>query len=156
MAGFGLFLGPSPRLIAATDYLQLYTHRINRPPYPIRIIVSLDSWNISHPTRFGCLERQQLCSLYPSRYDHGPRVHDDQLRWYSRNMASWGSISCTAICQATQTLLIFSVLVGLFAALNIWYLSRQNKAKAIARGSTESSADAERMGDRSPWFVYSM
>ena len=52
-------------------------------------------------------------------------------------LATWlfGDLSpAPRYTTATKTLLIFSVLMGVFSALNIWYLVMQNKCKARARG----------------------
>jgi hypothetical protein len=73
-------------------------------------------------------------------------------------LATWlfGDLSrAPRYVKAAQILLIFSVLMGLVSALNIWYLSVQNQGKAGARGgspagSTEDASDFEEMGDRSP------
>ncbi|KAJ7830892.1 major facilitator superfamily domain-containing protein [Mycena olivaceomarginata] len=146
VAGFGLFLGPSPRLIADQPTTISNTdHCFSRFLEHIFIQPALAAWNANNSAPY--IRRATTMALGFMMTNSGGIL------------ATWlfGVLSpVPRYVKAMQTLLIFSVLMGLFAALNIWYLSRQNKAKAIARGSTDSSADAEKMGDRSPWFVYSM
>ncbi|KAJ7845270.1 major facilitator superfamily domain-containing protein [Mycena olivaceomarginata] len=138
VAGFGLFLG-------STDHHIQYGSLFLSIPGTYLIQPALAAWNANNSAPY--IRRATTMALGFMMTNSGGIL------------ATWlfGVLSpAPRYVKATQTLLIFSVLMGLFAALNIWYLSRQNKAKAIARGSTDSSADAEKMGDRSPWFVYSM
>lgn len=58
--------------------------------------------------------------------------------------------------KATKILLIFSVLMGVFAALNVVYLKRENEKKAEVRGHSTRKEEAAGLGDKSAWFVYSL
>ncbi|KAF8891690.1 major facilitator superfamily domain-containing protein [Infundibulicybe gibba] len=56
--------------------------------------------------------------------------------------------------SATITLLTFSVVMGLFIAMNLFYLYKQNKRKEVIRKTTQRSEEAEGLGDRSAWYEY--
>ncbi|KAJ6457051.1 major facilitator superfamily domain-containing protein [Mycena vitilis] len=74
-------------------------------------------------------------------------------------LATWllGSLSPPPrYTKATKILLIFSVLMGFFGALNIVYLQRENKKKAVARSNTVRAEETAGLGDKSAWFVYSL
>ncbi|KAJ7700772.1 major facilitator superfamily domain-containing protein [Mycena rosella] len=74
-------------------------------------------------------------------------------------LATWllGSLSpAPRYTKATKILLIFSVLMGLFATLNIVYLQSENKKKAAKRTTTPRAEEAAGLGDKSAWFVYSL
>ncbi|KIK20313.1 hypothetical protein PISMIDRAFT_682406, partial [Pisolithus microcarpus 441] len=43
-----------------------------------------------------------------------------------------------------------------FASLNLLYLSQMNRAKAKTRLSVAKHDEAEHLGDRSAWFVYTI
>lgn len=58
--------------------------------------------------------------------------------------------------KATKMLLIFSVLMGFFSALNVVYLGRENKKKEAVRAHTSRHEEPAGLGDRSAWFVYSL
>lgn len=58
--------------------------------------------------------------------------------------------------KACITMLIFSLLVSLIAGLNIWYLTVQNRKKALIRQSKEREDERPGLGDKSAWFVYSL
>jgi len=58
--------------------------------------------------------------------------------------------------KACITMLIFSLLVSLFAGLNLWYLTVQNRKKAIIRQSKEREDEEPGLGDKSAWFIYSL
>ncbi|KAJ7778828.1 major facilitator superfamily domain-containing protein [Mycena maculata] len=74
-------------------------------------------------------------------------------------LATWllGSLSPPPrYTKATKILLIFSVLMGFFAALNMVYLTRENKRKAAVRKESTRTDEATALGDKSAWFVYSL
>ncbi|KAJ6567140.1 major facilitator superfamily domain-containing protein [Mycena capillaripes] len=74
-------------------------------------------------------------------------------------LATWllGSLSPPPrYTKATKILLIFSVLMGFFAILNIVHLKRENKKKANVRTHMTRSQEAPGLGDKSAWFVYSL
>ncbi|KAJ7904887.1 hypothetical protein B0H13DRAFT_2334541 [Mycena leptocephala] len=72
-------------------------------------------------------------------------------------LATWllGSLSPPRYTKATKILLIFSVFMCFFGALNIIYLKRENKEKAEVRAHTSRHEEAAGLGDKSAWFVYS-
>ncbi|KAJ7490999.1 major facilitator superfamily domain-containing protein [Mycena latifolia] len=74
-------------------------------------------------------------------------------------LATWllGSLSpAPRYTKATKILLIFSVLMGVFAVLNIVYLQRENKKKAEKRATSTRVEEPAGLGDKSAWFVYSL
>ncbi|KAJ7215320.1 major facilitator superfamily domain-containing protein [Mycena haematopus] len=74
-------------------------------------------------------------------------------------LATWllGSLSPPPrYTKATKILLIFSVFMAFFSALNVLYLSHENRKKAEARKHTSRHQEAEGLGDKSAWFVYSL
>ncbi|KAK7035976.1 MFS domain-containing protein [Favolaschia claudopus] len=74
-------------------------------------------------------------------------------------LATWllGSLSPPPrYTKATKMLLIFSVLVAVFTALNVWYLAAENKKKAERRKTVGRHEEARGLGDKSAWFVYSL
>ncbi|KAJ7107243.1 major facilitator superfamily domain-containing protein [Mycena crocata] len=74
-------------------------------------------------------------------------------------LATWllGSLSPAPLyTKATKILLIFSILMGVFAVFNIVHLKRENKKKAEARTHTTRTEEAAGLGDKSAWFVYSL
>ncbi|KAJ6512730.1 major facilitator superfamily domain-containing protein [Mycena sanguinolenta] len=138
IAGFGLFLGSTNRHV---QYGSLFLSI----PGTYLIQPALAAWNSNNSAPY--IRRATTMALGFMMTNSGGIL------------ATWlfGDISPPPRYGiATKTLLIFSVLMGLFATVNIWYLSAQNKSKAVARMFAESSVDSEKMGDRSPWFVYSM
>jgi sugar phosphate permease len=58
--------------------------------------------------------------------------------------------------KATITLLIFSALMVVLTAVNIYYLWTQNKKKAAIRATTSRSDEKPGLGDRSAWFIYNL
>lgn len=58
--------------------------------------------------------------------------------------------------KATITLLIFSVLMIVFTAFNMYYLWTQNKKKAAIRATTARSDEKPGLGDQSAWYIYSL
>jgi hypothetical protein len=56
--------------------------------------------------------------------------------------------------SATITLLVFSLAMAGFAAVNLAYLLSENKKKAIVRATTVKADEVKGLGDRSAWFVY--
>ncbi|KAJ7494352.1 major facilitator superfamily domain-containing protein, partial [Mycena galericulata] len=67
-------------------------------------------------------------------------------------LATWllGSLSPAPLyTKATKILLIFSVLMGFFAVLNIVHLTRENKKKEEVRGRATRSEEEEGLGDQS-------
>lgn len=58
--------------------------------------------------------------------------------------------------KATKILLIFSILMGVFAVLNIVYLQRENRKKKNARTHLTRAQEERGLGDKSAWFVYSL
>ncbi|KAF8735594.1 hypothetical protein AX14_001843 [Amanita brunnescens Koide BX004] len=58
--------------------------------------------------------------------------------------------------KATLTLLIFSVLMILFSAINLLYLWDQNRRKRKVRESTSVEHEKPGLGDRSAWFEYNL
>ncbi|KAJ7084863.1 major facilitator superfamily domain-containing protein [Mycena belliarum] len=74
-------------------------------------------------------------------------------------LATWllGSLSpAPRYTKATKILLIFSVFMGVFAALNIVYLQRENKKKAETRARSTRTEEPAGLGDKSAWFIYSL
>jgi len=74
-------------------------------------------------------------------------------------LATWllGSLSPPPrYTKATKLLLIFSVLMGFFGAVNVVYLKSQNKKKAEVRGRLTRHEETTGLGDKSAWFVYSL
>ncbi|KAJ7119055.1 major facilitator superfamily domain-containing protein [Mycena epipterygia] len=74
-------------------------------------------------------------------------------------LATWllGSISPPPFyTKATKILLIFSVLMCVFAALNVVYLKRENEKKTEVRRHSTRGEEAIGLGDKSAWFVYSL
>ncbi len=57
---------------------------------------------------------------------------------------------------ATRVMLIFSVLMVVFIALNILYLWDQNKKKAAFRMASTPEQERPGLGDKSAWFIYSL
>jgi len=81
-------------------------------------------------------------------------------------LATWllGTLSAPPrYMKATVTLLVFSILMGVFSALNWWYLWDQNRKKSVVRlekmkMGMEKGREEEylRLGDRSVWFEYNL
>ncbi|KAJ8463200.1 hypothetical protein ONZ45_g17665 [Pleurotus djamor] len=74
-------------------------------------------------------------------------------------LATWllGSLSPPPrYTKATIVLLVFSVGMVVVAAMNLFYLWRENRKKAIYRGSRTKVDEPEGLGDRSAWFVYNL
>jgi sugar phosphate permease len=74
-------------------------------------------------------------------------------------LATWllGSLSPPPrYTKATKMLLIFSVMMAFFSALNVIYLQRENKKKAAVRTHTSRHQEEAGLGDKSAWFVYSL
>ncbi|KAJ6561886.1 major facilitator superfamily domain-containing protein [Mycena capillaripes] len=138
VAGFGLFLGSS-------NHHAQYGSLFLSIPGTYLIQPALAAWNANNSAPY--IRRATAMALGLIMANSGGIL------------ATWlfGDLSpAPRYVKATQTLLIFSVFMGLLSALNIWYLSLQNRRKATARGCAESTGDSEKMGDQSPWFVYSL
>ncbi|KAJ7472761.1 major facilitator superfamily domain-containing protein [Mycena latifolia] len=138
VVGFGLFLGSSNHHI---QYGSLFLSI----PGTYLIQPALAAWNANNSAPY--IRRATTMALGFIMINSGGIL------------ATWlfGDLSpAPRFTKATQTLLIFSVLMGVFSALNIWYLSVQNQEKASARKNGSSADDFEALGDRSPWFVYSL
>ncbi|KDR84326.1 hypothetical protein GALMADRAFT_707697 [Galerina marginata CBS 339.88] len=74
-------------------------------------------------------------------------------------LATWllGSLSVgPRYILATKVLLSFSILMGVFSAMNTWYLWDQNKKKAIIRQTSTREQEKPGLGDRSAWFKYAL
>jgi len=74
-------------------------------------------------------------------------------------LATWllGSLSpAPDYRKATTTFVIMSALMALLSALNIVYLSRQNRTKAEKRMIFTLEQDEDHAGDCSVWFEYSL
>ena len=74
-------------------------------------------------------------------------------------LVTWlfGSLSPAPLyTKACITMLVFSVGMILFTALNIWYLSWQNKKKAVLRESMSREDEKPGLGDKSAWFIYNL
>lgn len=77
-------------------------------------------------------------------------------------LATWllGSLSpAPEYTSATITLLVFSLFMAIFGAINLGYLWSQNKKKAENRRRTTVEQEKEEksgLGDRSAWFVYNL
>ncbi|KAF8176714.1 major facilitator superfamily domain-containing protein [Mycena galopus ATCC 62051] len=138
LAGFGLFLGSSNRHVQyGSLFLSIPGTYLTQP--------ALAAWNANNSAPY--IRRATTMAIGFMMTNSGGIL------------ATWlfGDISPPPRYEvATKTLLIFSVLMGLLCALNMWYLSAQNRGKAKARGNAEPPVDSEKLGDRSPWFVYSM
>ncbi|GLB38895.1 putative major facilitator superfamily protein [Lyophyllum shimeji] len=74
-------------------------------------------------------------------------------------LATWllGSLSAPPLyTKATITLLVFSVVMVIVTAMNLYYLWDQNKKKAEIRATTTRSDEQPGLGDRSAWFIYNL
>ncbi|KAI6128320.1 major facilitator superfamily domain-containing protein [Pisolithus thermaeus] len=74
-------------------------------------------------------------------------------------LATWllGSLSPGPnYTAATITFIIMSIGVVVFSSLNLFYLLRENRAKAETRLSAAKHDEPEHLGDRSAWFVYTL
>jgi sugar phosphate permease len=74
-------------------------------------------------------------------------------------LATWllGSLSpAPRYTTATITLLVFSIVCGLFCAINLLYLSSQNKKKAERRRTMQREEEKPGLGDRSAWYIYNL
>ncbi|KAJ7611778.1 major facilitator superfamily domain-containing protein [Roridomyces roridus] len=75
-------------------------------------------------------------------------------------LSTWllgGSLSPPPLyTKATKTLLAFSAFMGAFAVLNMVYLARENRKKAVVRADVSREQEEPGLGDRSAWFVYSL
>jgi hypothetical protein len=74
-------------------------------------------------------------------------------------LATWllGALSpAPKYTKATATFIVFSVVVMLASAANLWYLKLQNRKKEIIRTMIERNQEPEGLGDGSAWFVYSL
>lgn len=74
-------------------------------------------------------------------------------------LATWllGSLSAAPrYVLATRVLLAFSVVSVAVAALNVYYLSSQNKKKAEIRQRLTIDDEEPGLGDRSAWFEYAL
>ncbi|KAF7323414.1 MFS domain-containing protein [Mycena chlorophos] len=73
-------------------------------------------------------------------------------------LATWllGSISpAPRYIEGTKILIAFSVLIGAFAVVTLYWLKYQNALKAERRKTTSREDEVAR-GDESAWFVYSL
>lgn len=74
-------------------------------------------------------------------------------------LATWllGLLSAPPLyTKATITLLIFSVLMIVFTAFNIVFVTTQNRKKAEIRATISRENENPGLGDRSAWFVYTL
>ncbi|KAF9227690.1 MFS general substrate transporter [Gyrodon lividus] len=74
-------------------------------------------------------------------------------------LATWllGSLSpAPNYTKATITLIIMSVGMAVFSALNLAYLWGENRLKAEKRKQMTKEEEPDGLGDRSAWFVYSL
>lgn len=74
-------------------------------------------------------------------------------------LATWllGSLSPPPrYTKATIVLLVFSVIMVVFSALNLGYLWDQNKKKRAVREKMLRSDEDPMLGDRSAWFEYNL
>ncbi|KAF9246327.1 major facilitator superfamily domain-containing protein [Melanogaster broomeanus] len=74
-------------------------------------------------------------------------------------LATWllGSLSpAPNYTKATVTFIIMSVGMVVFSALNLAYLSRENRLKAEKREKMSKEEEPDGLGDRSAWFVYNL
>jgi len=74
-------------------------------------------------------------------------------------LATWllGSLSpAPRYTKATITLLIFSIIMVVFSAINWWYLWDQNKKKRAIRTTMSRSQEDPHLGDKSAWFEYNL
>ncbi|KXN86821.1 hypothetical protein AN958_09557 [Leucoagaricus sp. SymC.cos] len=74
-------------------------------------------------------------------------------------LATWllGSLSPPPrYTKATITLLVFSIMMAVFSALNWWYLWDQNRKKRAIRQTMTRSQEDPRLGDKSAWFEYNL
>ncbi|KAJ7290157.1 major facilitator superfamily domain-containing protein [Mycena rebaudengoi] len=74
-------------------------------------------------------------------------------------LATWllGALSpAPRYTKATKLLLVFSALMGVFAALNMGYLAHENRKKAVRRKEGKREEEPAMLGDKSAWFVYSL
>ncbi|KAI6005652.1 major facilitator superfamily domain-containing protein [Pisolithus albus] len=74
-------------------------------------------------------------------------------------LATWllGSLSpAPKYTSATITFIVMSVGLVVVPSLNLFYLSRENRAKAETRLSMAKHDEPEHLGDRSAWFVYAL
>ncbi|KAF8559767.1 MFS general substrate transporter [Imleria badia] len=74
-------------------------------------------------------------------------------------LATWllGSLSpAPKYTKATITFIIMSIGMAVFSAVNLIYLSRENRLKAERRGKMTREEEPAGLGDRSAWFVYNL
>lgn len=74
-------------------------------------------------------------------------------------LATWllGSLSpAPNYTKATITFIIMSVGMTIFSAVNLVYLSRENRLKAEKRQRMTKEQEPAGLGDRSAWFVYTL
>jgi hypothetical protein len=74
-------------------------------------------------------------------------------------LATWllGSLSPPPrYINATVTFIVFSVVLIVFAGLNMLYLGWQNQKKAETRAKMTRDEEPAGLGDRSAWFIYSL
>ncbi|KAI6028698.1 major facilitator superfamily domain-containing protein [Pisolithus orientalis] len=74
-------------------------------------------------------------------------------------LATWllGSLSpAPEYTAATITFIAMSIGMVVVSSLNLFYLSRENRAKAETRLSMAKHDEPEHLGDRSAWFVYTL
>ncbi|KAJ6610744.1 major facilitator superfamily domain-containing protein [Mycena sp. CBHHK59/15] len=138
MAGFGLFLGSNNHHV---QYGSLFLSI----PGTYLIQPTLAAWNANNSAPY--IRRATAMALGFIMTNSGGIL------------ATWlfGDLSpAPKYTKATQTLLVFSVFMGVFSALNVWYLSVQNRSKGQKRMEGLMPADCESLGDRSAWFIYSL
>lgn len=99
--------------------------------------------------------------LFPT--NEGPRCTFPPSTFPTRTPAllptSTDSVSRSADYKATSVLISMTLVVALFAFLNLLYLRRENAKKAELREANGGEVDAEswrEKGDRHEHFVYSM
>lgn len=74
-------------------------------------------------------------------------------------LATWllGSLSPgPRYTKATIVLLVFSVIMVVFSAMNLLYLKDQNNKKRAIREKMVRSDEDPNLGDRSAWFEYNL
>lgn len=74
-------------------------------------------------------------------------------------LATWllGSLSpAPNYTKATITFIIMSIGMAVVSAVNLIYLSRENRLKAERRGTMIREEEPAGLGDRSAWFVYNL
>ncbi|KAK7035945.1 MFS domain-containing protein [Favolaschia claudopus] len=138
IAGFGMFLG-------STNHHVQYGSLFLAIPGTYAMAPAISTWNANNAA------------------PHVRRATAIAIGFIMTNsggiLATWllGALSPPPrYTKATKILLIFSVFMGFFSAINVFYLRAENKKKAEKRKSITRQEEEPGLGDKSAWFVYSL